>query len=36
MKIPSQKYTWKWSFTLVLLLNAVYIWIFYLIMQNFA
>jgi hypothetical protein len=36
MKNHSQKYVWKWSYTLVLLLNAVYIYLFYLLMQIFT
>jgi len=36
MKNQSQKFVWKWSYTFVLLLNAAYIYLFYLLMQNFA
>jgi len=31
-----QNFVWKWKYTVVLLLNAVYIYLFYLLMQNFA
>jgi len=30
-----QKYSWKWSYTLLLLLNAVYIVLFYLLMKSY-
>lgn len=30
-----EKFVWKTSYTLVLLLNAIYIYLFYLLMQNF-
>ncbi|CAM3467620.1 hypothetical protein AEQU2_02550 [Aequorivita lipolytica] len=36
MENQPQKFTWKWSYTIVLLVNAVYIYLFYLLMQNFA
>lgn len=31
-----EKFVWKFSYTLVLALNAIYIYLFYLLMQNFA
>ncbi|AFL82418.1 hypothetical protein Aeqsu_2979 [Aequorivita sublithincola DSM 14238] len=36
MKNAPQKFVWKKSFTLVLVINAAYIYVFYLIMQNYA
>ncbi len=36
MRNQSQKFVWKWKYTLVLLFNAAYIYLFYLLMQNFA
>lgn len=34
MENNDQKFVWKHSYTLVLLMNAVYIYLFYLLMQN--
>lgn len=34
--MDKQKYVWKRVYTLVLIANAVYIVLFYLIMKNFA
>ena len=31
-----QKFTWKWSYTLLLLLNAAYILLFYYIMKSYS
>lgn len=36
MTEEKQKFTWKLSYTIVLLVNAFYIYLFYLLMQNFA
>lgn len=36
MENQSQKFVWKHSYTLVLIMNAIYIYLFYLLMQNFA
>lgn len=36
MTEEKQKYTWKWSYTLVLLLNALYIVLFYFIMNSYT
>ena len=36
MPEEKQKFTWKWKYTVVLFLNAAYIYLFYLLMQNFA
>lgn len=36
MEKETKKYHWKGSYTLVLLINAVYIYLFYLLMQIFA
>jgi hypothetical protein len=34
--MEKQKYVWKKEYTLVLLANAVYIVLFYVIMKNFS
>lgn len=34
--MDKQKYVWKKVYTLVLIANAVYIVLFYLIMKNFS
>lgn len=36
MTEEKHKYVWKWSYTIVLLLNAGYIYLFYLLMQYYA
>ena len=33
---PNPKVVWKWSYILVLLANAVYIYLFYLLMENLS
>lgn len=36
MTHEKQKFYWKWKYTVVLLLNAVYIILFYYLMQTYA
>ncbi len=36
VEIAKHKVVWKWKFTVVLLANAVYIYLMYLLMNHFA
>lgn len=36
MTEEKQKFVWKWKYTVVLLVNALYIVLFYYLMQHYA
>ncbi|EDM43456.1 hypothetical protein SCB49_00365 [unidentified eubacterium SCB49] len=36
IEVVKQKFIWKWKFTAVLIANAVYIYLMYLLMNHFA
>ncbi len=36
VEIVKHKVVWKWKFTVVLLVNAVYVYLMYLLMNHFA
>ena len=36
MGLETPKYSWKTSYTIVLIMNAIYILLFYLLMQLFS
>lgn len=36
IEVIKDKFVWKWNFTLVLFCNALYVFLFYLLMQHYT